>query len=308
MKKYILICTVLFVTGFVFTACVENETFIPTDTPSVFHFTEASVSVEEVILDKDGEPEGTENTLTLTVMWSKHLPASGNVTLAVYPRTDVPAIENTDYTISTKSLSFTDEQYTQTISITTKYDPTFTGKKTFTVKITSADADGAKIGTFGASDSCMVTINDVNHPLVALIGAAKMNFTSPFNGARSVNVDIVPDETDMEVLWLKTNLVATFNNPLKMIVKETEDKDGFEVTIPLPQEAGKSADGVRVVLFIATQGGSGTTDDVNIVGTTSKSNIDIFFEEYAFGLYVFDNDEGMGFFEFIFSGTLHITK
>lgn len=315
MKKYILIFLVAFFTGFIFTGCVDNEIFIPKDIQSVFHFTAATASVAEVTLDKNGEPVGKGNTLDFTVMWSKHAATSGNITLAVYPRTKVPAIEGTDYTISTKSLSFSEDQYTQTFSITTKYDPTYTGAKTFTIKISGSNVDDVRIGAFGASDSVRVTINDVNHPLVALIGDVKLKAERyPSSAPSEVNSVIAPDPDDNSVLWLTTNLSTNaFNTPLKMVVKDTGE--GYEVSIKFPQKsanysATQTAWWFATVWIDAEDDWDDTLDDHTIVGITGKDKIEIKFDG-GFVQYVTNNDNGsvLGYtIPYIIPRTLVISK
>ena len=241
MKNICFISIVLFLTGFVFTGCEDVEHYVPKDTPSVFSFPSATAAVDEATLDKDGNLVNV-NTLTVTVMWSKYADISGSVNIQVYPRTNVPAIEGEDYTISSKTLDFSAEQYTQTFTITTKYDDTFTGKKTFTVKLQQSDDANARIGAFGASDSCVVTINDANHPLTALIGNVTLSCYEYFSGGvQTYDSSIVPDEKDVNILWLIPNIHANANDPFKMEVERNEDEDGsveFKVIIKLPQEAG----------------------------------------------------------------------
>ena len=315
MKKYILISLAVLFAGFVFTACEDNEKFIPTDTPSVFHFTAASASVAEVELNEKGEPDGDENTLKLTVIWSKYKPASGNVTLEVIPvsmigtNPVVPAIEGEDYTISTKSLSFTEDgdgMYTQTVTITTKYDPTFTGAKYFDVKIVNSTVEGARIGATGAGESCRITINDVNHPLVALIGKATLSYTCYWDGPVSFVADIKPDLDDTDVLWMTPNMrTGTLNAPMKLVVKNTDDDEGFEVSISFPQDGGLNGSTPFTYCATSEQRGYFTRDDVTIVATTPKDAIDIFFEDQAGFIQISEANSAA---EFALWGTVRITK
>ena len=314
MKKAVYIYIVLFLTGIVFSGCDEDEKYLPKDTPSVFRFPSNAVALDEDRRDAEGEPIGEGNSVTLTVTWHKHQGEAGNINLQVFPRTNVPAIEGVDYTISTKSLSFAADQYTQTFTINTFYDPTFTGRKTFTVKIVSSDDVNARIGAFGASDSCVVTINDVNHPLVELIGNATLSFVNYFNQSATLSYDVTlsPDPDDPTILWMPPNF-NTYNNPLKLVVEVTED--GYEVTIPLPVFAGQNASETQGGQFVAVffGGDSGTSlyftgDEYKLTGFTPKGDISIEFED-AFGQRVIDNGTPISsFFVLGVPGTLRITK
>jgi len=324
MKKYILITLVLLITGFVFTTCEDNEHFIPKDTPSVFHFLAATAAVNEAVLDKDGEFVRA-NTLTLTVMWSKHHPTGGTIDLEVKPISEingnpvVPAIEGVDYTISTKKLTFPadgDGMYKQTVDITTKYDPTFTGSKNFEVKISDANVDGEVIlGAYGAPGSVMVSIGDVNHPFTALIGNVKLK-ADRYNAATTeVNAIIAPDPDDTNVLWLTTNLHsnATYNTPLKMNAKTTDD--GYEVSIKFPQKSGNYS-ATQTAWWFATywidaeDDWDATLDEYTITGTTGKDKMELKFDG-AFVLFVTNNDSGsiLGYLvNYLIPRTLVISK
>jgi hypothetical protein len=309
MKKYVLIYLAVFFTGLVLTGCVENDIFVPKSEASVFGFQSAAVALDEGELDKDFEVVAESNTLTITVVWHKNAATSASINLEVFPRTKVPAIEGEDYTISTKTLSFSEEEYTQSFTITSVYDPTFTGKKTFTVKILNTDVSDARVGAFGASDSCVVTINDVNHPLVALIGAAQLSYESYWGGVETYDVTISADADDPTVLWMPTNMVnATYNNPMKLVV-ETLD-DSYEVTIRLPISLGKNAAGTQELFYYGVyldeeEEVEVTDEDFDLIGTTPKSSIDIRFED-AFGIYI-ESSSG-GWYEIALPGTLHIKK
>ena len=324
MKKYFLSRLVILFAGFVLTTCEDNDKFIPTGTPSVFHFTQASISVDEATLDKDGELDKV-NTIKLTVMWSKHHPTAGNITLDVVPVTQiggnpvVPAIEGEDYTISTKSLSFNGEgegMYEQSFTITTMYDPTFTGSKIFDVKIVSSDVSDARLGATGASGSVRVTIGDVNHPLVSLIGNVKLKATRYIDGPVEVNSVIAPDPDDTEILWLYTNFRSdAINMPLKLNVKDLGDE--FEVSIKLPQKAGDWSSTMTAMWFAtywidAEDDWDITYGDHTIIGKTPKNKTNIEFDG-AFALMVTYNDDGrvagyVGGVNYLIPHTLFIYK
>jgi len=317
MKKYCFISIVIFIIGFVFTSCDDVEHYIPTDTQSIFSFVSATASVSEGELDKDTDIV-TENTLTITVRWSKFAAMSGNVNLEVFPRTSVPAVEGKDYTISIKTLNFSDDEYLQTFTITTKYDDTFTGRKTFTVKLSSTDIVDARLGTLGASDSCVVSINDINHPLTAMIGNVKLSYLDFFKDAVvSYNSTIVPDDNNVNVLLLYLNIFSDHRNekPMKLEVGETVDGK-YKIQIKLPQEAGSwNSSGTMLMRYEATffvnedeqfdpNGKKGDAWDiveydedaddykfipVTLTGTTPKDQIRIEFD-YGFWFSVYDED------------------
>jgi len=295
MKKYILSLTVLVIAGFVFTGCVDNDIFVPKDTPPVFRFQSGTVAVAEVRLDADKNPIGTGITQEITVVWHKQVLEAGEITLQVAPRGNVQAVEGTDYTISTKTLSFAADEYQKKFSITTIYDPTYTGTKQFTITIASSTVSGARLGAFGAAGTCVVSINDVDHPLVALIGNVKLKATQYYTGNIIKDAIITPDDEDDKILWLTTNLrTDDLNTKMKMEVKDNGDE--YELSIKFPILAGRW-DATRTAYWYATywidaeDDWDVTLSDHTIVGKTKKDEINIEFDG-GFVQFVQNNETG----------------
>jgi hypothetical protein len=177
----------------VLSSCSEEETVIPSNTPSVIAFSKNTASVKE----------GVE-TVEIEVVWSKFTHIPGEVTLTVAGTGSLKAEENVDYTISTKTLSFAADEYRKSFTITsTAGNNEYTGNKTFTITLASSNVENARLGAVGKSATCVVSIADIDHPLLPLVGNATLSYYSPADDdTYTTNVAFEIDPDDVEILWL----------------------------------------------------------------------------------------------------------
>ena len=73
----------------------------------------------------------------------------------------------------------------------------FTGDRAFSVSFKSTGDIQA-----GASNTCNVTITDIDHPLSALFGTYKGTAVSPWRGDYSWELTISKDESDVSKIWM----------------------------------------------------------------------------------------------------------
>jgi hypothetical protein len=174
--------------------CAQEEYVIPSDTPPVFAFGKNTASVKEGI-----------ETVDIEVIFNKYSHIPGEVTLTVTPTGNSGAAEVTDYSISTKTLSFGADEYRKAVTITSAaQDGIYTGAKTFTITLASSNVAGARLGAVGKSATCAVSIADIDHPLLPLVGEATLSYYSPADDdTYTVDVEFETDpDGDVNILWL----------------------------------------------------------------------------------------------------------
>lgn len=113
------------------------------------------------------------------------------------------AQEGEHFTINgNKSLSFSKDATTANIEVQIIDNDEFEGDISFTIEL----SDPGSVD-LGAMSSIVVTIEDDEHPLAAILGAFTARGTSYFNGASEWTVTIVKDADDLSKVWI-SNLVV----------------------------------------------------------------------------------------------------
>ena len=147
MKKIIYIC---FAALIGLSACGEADSVLLDESQEYFAFTAKSLTVME-----DG------SAVTATVEWAKVTPRAGNLELEiVVAGLEKPAVEGTDYTISSKTVSFESGEYSKTITITPIDNSAMAGNKMFIIKMKNTNVS-SKFGSSGdENNQIRVTIID----------------------------------------------------------------------------------------------------------------------------------------------------
>lgn len=153
-----------------------------------------------------------------------------------YELVDGTAKAGTNYESSDESavVVFDGESRTGSIVVNIKNIAGYTGDLSFTVKIVSAT--GLKLG---ASSACTVTINDLDHPLSAILGEYTATAHDYFDDA-DVNwtVTLMKDPKDVNVVWVD-GFTATFagyypSADYRIYGNVTKDEEGNITGINFP--------------------------------------------------------------------------
>lgn len=186
MKKYIFILSIIFVTLIFFTGCEKQYPIKFDSATTVVGFSKTTLSVIE---------NGTGGSVNI-YLGAKTGTASTDVTVAI--STDgisAPAIEGTDFTLSSKSISVGVGE--TPISVTPINNDVLEGNKMFKLIITS-NSQGYQIAD---QDTLLVTLIDDEHPLKPWIGTYKVNAASygkpgAWDEEWTVTVSAVADNLD----------------------------------------------------------------------------------------------------------------
>jgi hypothetical protein len=234
MKKYILILATLALAA---VSCNKNENPVFNDADAFVAFDKGAVSVSELA--------GTVKIpVTLVSL-------AGKETTISYEAVDGTAKAGTNFTLAdgAATLTFTKDEPTQIITVNildpevvydadgTRTGGKYTGDLKFTLKFKSTGDVNA-----GRESSCTITIEDVDHPLSAILGdwtfnARKGNSYSAATAVSWANV-LRKDETDDHKVWFYNIAYlsagwAGWDISYYGVVSE----DLTTITIPLGQES-----------------------------------------------------------------------
>ena len=104
----------------------------------------------------------------------------------------------------------------------------FDGDLTFTVNLVSAG--NLKLG---ANKSCVVTIQDLDHPLSDILGTYTVDGESYFDGPAKWTGEFLKDANDVTKVWIR-GLAPAFAKPTDLIYG-TVSEDHNTITIPIGQ-------------------------------------------------------------------------
>ncbi|MRR23172.1 hypothetical protein EG830_09360 [bacterium] len=217
MKKIISNLLLLTVTLFIVTSCDDKYPIIFDESNVIVGMSKSTLSVKEDATGSFtiylGGAEGTEPTdVTLTVS---------------VDGISKPAVEGTDFTLSTKNVNV--PVGLATVTVTPINNSIFTGNKQFKVTITG----NSKNYTVTAQESILVTIVDDEHPLKAWLGTytvAAVSYGDPgsWDEAWTITTTAVPsDVTKLNVVGIAgstTPVVATVNTTT-MTIEMTSPSD-----------------------------------------------------------------------------------
>lgn len=193
MKK-ILIYTALFVGLFAAVSCDKNQPPVFDDANAFVAFDKASFSIEEAIIDENGDilPQTEKLRLPVTLGSVKGLAETVKFTVA-----DGTAKAGVNFNLLTTSgtLSFDAQNRTQYIEFEVLYYEEYTGDLKFTVEL--APTDNVALGL---ASKCTVTVGDVDHPLTDLLGTYRA--TSSIAARTNPWVmELYKDEEDDHMVW-----------------------------------------------------------------------------------------------------------
>jgi hypothetical protein len=161
-----------------------------------FSDSEAFVSFDDVELSVD-ENGGT---LTIPVTLAS---INGIATTVTYTAIDSTAKENVNFSFvdPTKTLTFDADNRTQNIVVNITDNPgVFTGDIKFLIQL-SVGGSTVKVG---AENTCTVNINDIDHPLAAILGTYHATADSYFasRGSFDWTITFSKDADDVSIVWI----------------------------------------------------------------------------------------------------------
>lgn len=158
---------------------------------------------------------------------------------------DSTAVEGKDFTIESKTLTFSADAPEQNIVINIANDDEYTGSRAFTLVIKEG---GVKLG---AAKKCVVNIADDEHPLLFLFNTYTASIVDYWGDAYDIVGTISRDADDDTKVWFENFFTPWlqsqgFNTKFYGIVNDEKT----EILIPAGQETGVTAGGVPIVLYV----------------------------------------------------------
>ena len=229
----------------------------------------------------------TGKTLKVPVMLTSLSGIEKTVEFTLTPDEKAGAIEGTHYRLvnSSKSLSFTKDKPVQEIEFEILDNEEFGGDVKFTIALTQPE--GLNLG---ANKSCVVTIEDDEHPLAFILGSFTAKGTSQFDGELEWSVRIEKDATDLNKVWI-TGLVDGTTSA----IYGTVNADKTEISIPLEQQVHPHS---TYDILLEAYGWDGSAryeleDGVPLIGLIAADGT-ISFPNYWYGGNAFYKSDGSG--------------
>ena len=240
----------------------------------------------------------TGQTLKVPVMLTSLSGIEKTVEFTLTPDEKAGAVEGTHYRLvnSSKSLSFTKENPTQYIEFEILDNDVFEGDVKFTITLTKPE--GLNLG---ANKSCIVTIEDDEHPLAFILGSFTAKGISYYNGEQEWTARIEKDANDLSKVWIYGFVPGGQGS--NIAIYGTVNAEKTQISIPVEQTmvATSSYDGV-LICFYGPEGDEQITD--NLVGDIAADGT-ISFKDW-FGTYAYNagTTTGAGWFNIIQSGAV----
>lgn len=253
MKKYIYKLSIILVTIVFVTGCQKEYPLKFDSGTKVVGFNKATLTVNE---------NGTASSVNL-YLGAATGTAATDVTIEVSVEGIAnPAIEGTDFTISSKTVSVGVGE--TAITITPIDNSVFQGNKQFKLLITS----NSKGYAISAQKSLTVTITDDEHPLKAWIGTYKVaaaSYGDPGNWDEEWNVTTSADPTDLTKLVVRGIGTDSPSTTDWIGVINTTD---MTITFSPGQQINEAYGYGPMIMYVGTPDLT-TVPDANIVGTIS---------------------------------------
>lgn len=285
MKKTLTyIATALFAAA-AFSACDKNEYPVFDDKNAFVAFDKVEVSISENY-SKD------EAVYKIPVTLASVAGLEETVAFEIVEPESKGAKEGVNYELLTTSrtLSFNAEKRTQYIELKTIYDGVYTGDLKFTIVLKESET----LAT-GSEDECVVTINDEDHPLSAILGAYTAKGDNYWDGATTWTMTLYKDADDDHKVWFDNlfDLAGWAIESTRFYGTVTDVDDNHKIiNIPFGQESVyKYSNGKPITLlgFNGQQGYDSGSVDVNATINGSSVTLD-FGNEWGFWIWI----EGAG--------------
>lgn len=178
-----------------FAACDDNEKPGFDDADAFVSFPSTTASLAETT------SSGAAGETTVSLTLASVAGISSTVEVEVIDSSVDPtykATEGKDFeVVSSKTLNFDAEN--RTLSITLKAIPN--GEYTGDIKFALSIVDGGKVG-IGEESTCVVTINDSEHPLQSILGTYTGTAISYYETTYDMSMVITKDDDDVSKVWI----------------------------------------------------------------------------------------------------------
>ena len=282
MKIYQLAYGLMAATALTLTSCSLNDEPEFNDADAFIAIQKTSAAIAE-----------TGKTLEIPVMLTSLAGLNGTVDFTITPDSAAGAVEGVHYTLGneSKTLTFTKDAPTQNIVINVIDNDIFEGDVKFTIELTNVQ--GAKLG---ANKTCVITLEDDEHPLAFILGSFTGKSTSGFGGDLEWQLVIEKDANDLNKVWIGNMVPGGTNLKVYGIVNDEKT----EVHIPAEQDIYSSAtyDG-KLRAFYGYNGEEEITNGGYITGTIADDGTITILDD--FGSYVYDKGttNGRGWYEYV---------
>lgn len=148
-------------------------------------------------------------------------------------------------------------------NITVKILPhlgTFTGDKSFSVRFKSAG--DVKIGV---GNTCTVTINDLDHPLSAILGNYHCKTGDAWGGDNDWTMTFMKDASDVSKVWIYNIFALDDWAGMDTIFYGIVDEDMTTITIPLGQESEYKYSNGKPITLLGFDGEEGWDEGSMVV-------------------------------------------
>jgi hypothetical protein len=244
----------------------------------------------------------TETTLEIPVMLTSLSGIKGSVDFTITTDTVAAAVEGENYQLvnASKTLTFTKEEPTQYIKIKTIDNNTFGGDVKFT--ITLSNPQGAQLG---ANKTCLVTIEDDEHPLAFILGTFTAHSESGFGGDLDWEVVLEKDVDDLSKVWID-NFVPGGTG---MKVYGTVNEDKTELHIPVGQDIlSNSSYDCKVRAFYGYDGADEIPEGGYITGQIAEDGTITILDDYGTYAYNKGTTTGAGWYEYVMGNAVWTKK
>lgn len=242
----------------------------------------------------------TGEKLEIPVQLSSLAGLQGTVDFVITPDSAAGAVEGKHYTIAnaSRTLTFSKDAPLQNIVINVIDNEVFEGDVKFTIELTNPQ--GANLG---ASKTCLVTLEDNEHPLAFILGSATAKGTSYYDGEIEWEIRLEKDAEDISKVWIYGLIPGS-----KTAVYGTVNDEKTELHIPLGQECVKSSSYALIKLegFRGVDGDEDMSDSDFLTFTIAEDGtMTSAVEWYAGSVY---NDDAatdfLGYWDLIKPGTV----
>ena len=245
--------------------------------------------------------ENAGTTLEIPVMLTSLSGISGSVDFTIEADATAGAVEGTNFRLanSSKTLTFSKDAPSQNIVIEPIDNDVFAGDVKFT--ITLSNPQGVNLG---ASKTCVVTIEDNEHPLAFILGDFTGKGEENWDGEVEWEAKIEKDPSDLNKVWITHFLPST-----DTAIYGTVNEDKTEIVIPLGQPIHPHSSYDIVLDGYHAADESRMLSSESIIGKIDADG-NISFDGYYMGAYAYSKStgSGAGWWTLVLDGTVLLKK
>ncbi|MCQ2176845.1 MAG: hypothetical protein MJY41_02775 [Bacteroidales bacterium] len=198
--------------------------------------------------------EDSSDTLRIPVTLASVKGLEETISFTVTEPEEKAAKAGVNFTVLTTSgvLSFNSDKRTDYIEVTVQPDGEYTGDLKFNIVLN----EGATVST-GAANTCVITINDIDHPLTPILGSYTASAVSYFNGPKTFKMEVRKDAADDHKVWFFNIFgLSGWADDDTMYYGIVND-DMTSINLPFGQEAEYKYSGTMPVILLGFDGSGG---------------------------------------------------